>query len=93
MEVSLRSPWDLALAGRKLHVAMAGSHQIWTMDLDTHIIQATVGTGAENLMDGPPEEAILAQPSGLAVDEDNVVIFALRGVVQNVMALFGIRKE
>jgi sugar lactone lactonase YvrE len=76
MEVDLRSPWDLALAGRKLHVAMAGSHQIWSMDLDTHVIQAIIGTGEENLADGPPEEALLAQPSGIAVDEDDVLFIA-----------------
>ena len=76
LEVGLRSPWDLALAGRKLHVAMAGSHQIWSMDLDTHVIQAIIGTGEENLADGPPEEALLAQPSGIAVDEDNVLFIA-----------------
>jgi thiol-disulfide isomerase/thioredoxin len=76
LEVNLRSPWDIALAGRSLHIAMAGSHQIWTMNLDTHIVQATVGTGAENLVDGPPEEALLAQPSGITVDEDYVLFVA-----------------
>ena len=76
LEIDLRSPWDLALAGRKLHVAMAGSHQIWSMDLDTHVIQAIVGTGDENIVDGPPEEALLAQPSGIALDEDDVLFIA-----------------
>ena len=76
LEVDLRSPWDIALAGRSLHIAMAGSHQIWTMNLDTHVVQATVGTGMENIMDGPPEEALLAQPSGITVDEDYVMYVA-----------------
>jgi DNA-binding beta-propeller fold protein YncE len=76
LEVNLRSPWDLVLVGRMLHVAMAGSHQIWTLNLDTNVIQATVGTGAENILDGPPEEAVLAQPSGVTVDEDDVLFFA-----------------
>ena len=31
--ISLNSPWDLHLAGRNLYIAMAGPHQIWTMDL------------------------------------------------------------
>ena len=75
LEVNLRSPWDLALAGRSLHVAMAGSHQIWTLNLDTHIMQATVGVGVEGLVDGPPEEAVLAQPSGICADEDYVLFF------------------
>ncbi|MCH7656059.1 MAG: redoxin domain-containing protein [Chloroflexi bacterium] len=75
LEVDLRSPWDLALAGRRLHIAMAGSHQIWTLDLDGRVVQATVGTGAESIVDGPPEEALLAQPSGIAVDEEGVLYF------------------
>ncbi len=76
LEVDLRSPWDLALVGRNLHIAMAGSHQIWTLNLDTNVVQATVGTGGENIVDGPPEEALLAQPSGIAADEDDVLYFA-----------------
>jgi DNA-binding beta-propeller fold protein YncE len=76
LETDLRSPWDLALVGRNLHIAMAGNHQIWTLNLDTNVVQATVGTGAENIVDGPPEEALLAQPSGIAADEDDVLYFA-----------------
>lgn len=33
-EVDLRSPWDLAYHADKLYIAMAGSHQIWLMDLN-----------------------------------------------------------
>ena len=76
LEVDLRSPWDLSLVRRDLHIAMAGSHQIWTLNLDTNVVQATVGTGAESIVDGPPEEAALAQPSGIAADEDGVLYFA-----------------
>ena len=76
LAIDLRSPWDLALVGRNLHVAMAGCHQIWTMDLDTHVLQATVGTGTEAMVDAPPDEAALAQPSGLCADEDGVLFFA-----------------
>ena len=76
LEVDLRSPWDLALVGRDLYIAMAGSHQIWMLNLDTRVIQAVVGTGGENIVDGPPHEALLAQPSGLAADEDGVLYFA-----------------
>jgi thiol-disulfide isomerase/thioredoxin len=45
--VALSSPWDLALAGNDLYVAMAGCHQIWRMDLTTGRIGAYAGTGAE----------------------------------------------
>ena len=75
LDVDLRSPWDLALVGRSLYIAMAGSHQIWTLDLDRRVVQATVGTGAENIVDGPPETALLAQPSGIAADDEGVLYF------------------
>jgi DNA-binding beta-propeller fold protein YncE len=76
MEVALRSPWDLTLVGRTLFVAMAGSHQVWALDLDTRIMQAVAGTGAEALVDGPPEAAAFAQPSGISADEDGVLYVA-----------------
>ena len=76
LEVDLRSPWDLVQVGRNLHIAMAGSHQLWTLNLDTNVVQASVGTGEESIVDGPPEEAALAQPSGITVDEDDVLYFA-----------------
>ncbi len=79
LTVSLRSPWGLVLAGRRLYVAMAGSHQLWMYDLDSGLIQAVAGAGAEGLADGPPEEALLAQPSGIDADEDGVLFFADSG--------------
>jgi len=67
-EVALNSPWDLALVGRELYMAMAGSHQIWVMDLGTGELGPFAGTGREALLDGPREMGALAQPSGLATD-------------------------
>src|SRR3989475_12381369 len=64
---ALSSPWDLALAGRLLYIAMAGAHQIWSMDLDTGAVAPFAGTGREGLLDGPSAEAWFAQPSGLAL--------------------------
>jgi hypothetical protein len=63
----LSSPWDLALVGRTLYIAMAGSHQIWTLDLDQGAIAPFVGTGREGLLDGPAGQAWFAQSSGLTV--------------------------
>jgi thiol-disulfide isomerase/thioredoxin len=76
LDVDMRSPWDIVLTGRVLFIAMAGSHQLWMVDLNTNVLQAVVGTGAEQLRDGPPEEAELAQPSGITADEDDVLYFA-----------------
>ena len=66
--VALNSPWDLARVDRALYIAMAGSHQVWVMDLDTADLRPFAGTGREALLDGPREMGALAQPSGLATD-------------------------
>ena len=63
----LSSPWDLALAGSVLYIAMAGTHQIWTMRRDTGMVAPFAGTGREGLLDGPLDQAWFAQSSGLAL--------------------------
>jgi len=63
----LNSPWDLATDGRRLFVAMAGCHQLWSYDFETKRIEPLAGTGRENITDGPLAQANLAQPSGLAL--------------------------
>jgi DNA-binding beta-propeller fold protein YncE len=65
-EVSLSSPWDLALIGQRLWIAMAGTHQLWALDLSTGHVGVAAGTGAESIHDGPLQEATFAQPSGLS---------------------------
>jgi hypothetical protein len=64
--VALSSPWDLALVGQRLWIAMAGTHQLWTLDLATGQVGVAAGTGAESIHDGPLREATFAQPSGLS---------------------------
>ena len=65
---ALSSPWDVALVGEKLFIAMAGLHQIWVMDLANGQIALHAGTGAERADDGPNRRATFSQPSGLASD-------------------------
>ena len=65
-EVPLSSPWDLALIGQRLWIAMAGTHQLWAFDLSTGHVGVAAGTGAESIHDGPLREATFAQPSGLS---------------------------
>jgi hypothetical protein len=72
--VALSSPWDLALAGDRLFVAMAGTHQIWQLDLRTGHISVFAGSGAENLLDGALSDAQFAQPSGLAIWHDTLYV-------------------
>ena len=76
LKTALNSPWDLFLHGGALYVAMAGSHQIWRMDLQSALIGPYAGNGREDVVDGPllPKQAYqlgyssFAQPSGLASD-------------------------
>jgi len=75
LRTPLSSPWDLALVGRALYVAMAGPHQIWKLDLDRDEVSLFAGTGREARNDGrrlgdyaDESAATFAQPSGLASD-------------------------
>ena len=44
---------------------MAGTHQLWTFDPETGIVQPAAGTGVESIHDGPLAEATFAQPQGI----------------------------
>ncbi len=65
---ALNSPWDLVTLQNQLYIAMAGSHQIWRMDLATNRLSIFAGSGAENIVDGAATQAALAQPSGITSD-------------------------
>jgi sugar lactone lactonase YvrE len=62
---ALASPWDLAVSGDVLYVAMAGTHQLWAMPLGRGVIAPHTGNAREALVDGPLTEASMNQPSGL----------------------------
>ena len=70
----LSSPWDLALLDRVLYIAMAGTHQIWTLDLDHGTVAPFAGTGREGLVDGPNDQAWFAQSSGLAILDGHLYV-------------------
>ncbi|WP_327662583.1 MULTISPECIES: NHL domain-containing thioredoxin family protein [unclassified Streptomyces] len=70
LDVDLSSPWDVAVFGGKVWIAMAGVHQLWTYDPETRTVGVAAGTTNEGLVDGPGDEAWFAQPSGLAVSPD-----------------------
>lgn len=65
---ALNSPWDCAAVEDKLYIAMAGPHQIWVMDLVDKVVRPFIGSGREDVIDGPFATAALAQPSGLVFD-------------------------
>ena len=72
LTVSLSSPWDVLWSAKleRLVVAMAGTHQIFSVDPLTGGVAVLAGTGLEGLLDGPADAAWFAQSSGLAEDAD-----------------------
>ncbi|MCY4538287.1 MAG: thioredoxin-like domain-containing protein [Chloroflexi bacterium] len=78
LSVSLRSPWDLEFddAGR-LHIAMAGTHQLYIYEPDIGQLYPSVGNGREaNLNDVSLAASELAQPSGLYYAGEGKIYFA-----------------
>lgn len=71
---SLSSPWDLEIRGRLLFVAMAGTHQIWMIDLERKLALPYAGSGREARLDGTVDEAGFAQPSGLALVDSTLYV-------------------
>lgn len=68
-QVALNSPWDLIKIGDLLYIAMAGFHQIWTLNLQTLEGKVYAGSGNENIADqANVKEASLAQTSGITTD-------------------------
>ena len=74
LRTALNSPWDLALLDGTLYVAMAGTHQLWSIRLGETWIGPYVGNGAEALRDGPLPAASMNQPSGLAHDGERLYV-------------------
>ena len=77
-EVALASPWDIHVAGvgekKSLYIAMAGPHQIWSLNERARDIGPYAGSGREERTDGELLEAGFAQPSGLASDGKNLYV-------------------
>ena len=70
LQTSLSSPWDVALHDGVVYIAMAGIHQLWSLDLETGIVGPYAGSGREAITDGPLATSALAQPSGITVGSD-----------------------
>ena len=65
LAAAINSPWDVAVVGRRLDIAMAGFHQIWGLDLDTVEAQPLAGSGRPGLKDGQMAE--FYEPGGLSL--------------------------
>ncbi|WP_416673462.1 thioredoxin-like domain-containing protein [Egbenema bharatensis] len=74
LETALNSPWDLVKIEQFLLIAMAGSHQIWALDLTDGLLGTYAGTGAEACFNSSLAEATFAQPSGLATDGEELFV-------------------
>jgi thiol-disulfide isomerase/thioredoxin len=73
-ETALSSPWDLQIVGRQLYMTMAGTHQIWKLDLDKQEVSTFAGSGREERRDGALLDAGFAQPSGITSDGKKLYI-------------------
>jgi len=72
--LSLTSPVDVAAAHDKIYIAMAGSHQIWQLDLMSGSVSLFVGNGREDVVDGTGPFSSFAQPSGLTVAAESLYV-------------------
>lgn len=68
LKIEMSSPYDLVNHEGVLYIAMAGIHQLWSMDLKDRTIGSFAGTGGEAIDDGPLSAAVLAQPCGITTD-------------------------
>jgi thiol-disulfide isomerase/thioredoxin len=73
LETAISSPWDLAIHSGLLFIAMAGTHQVWMLDLARRLVLPYAGSGREARIDGGLDGSAFAQPSGLAhgVEKDS----------------------
>jgi thiol-disulfide isomerase/thioredoxin len=61
----LASPWDLAFYPDDKHIAiaMAGTHQLWSYDIEKKTVSVLAGNGRESIDDGRYPFNSLSQPS------------------------------
>ena len=74
-KISLRSPWDVEIVDGVLYIAMAGMHQLWSLDLHSTLLSPYAGNGRESLSNGPLMQSELAQPSGLVSNGGETLFF------------------
>ena len=75
LSTDLNSPWAVELGDGVLYIAMAGTHQIWALELDADSIGPYAGSSREGTLNGPGAAAELAQPSGVSLAADGRLFF------------------
>jgi len=84
------TPSDLALIGDKLYVLASGQNQIWLLDLGKSRVNVYAGTGRLGIDDGLSLEASFAQPSGmLLTGQQLIVVDAATSAIRLVRLLDG----
>lgn len=75
VKTALASPWDLAFFPNDtlVTIAQAGTHQLWLYEVNRKRLRILAGNGREGIQDGQSPYATMAQPSGLAVGNDNTL--------------------
>ncbi|HMF11216.1 MAG TPA: thioredoxin-like domain-containing protein [Gemmataceae bacterium] len=89
LKKALNSPWDLYLQGDTLYIALAGHHQLWTLDVGRSTVEPYAGNGLELIVDGDFRLASFAQPSGLASDGSALYVADSEGSVIRRVGLGG----
>jgi DNA-binding beta-propeller fold protein YncE len=79
LATALSSPADVLADDDGVLIAMAGFHQLWRYDRESGTVGPVAGAGAENLVDGPVAEALLAQPEALAAGLDSIYVADAEG--------------
>lgn len=74
--VALSTPWDVLFNEGLLYIVNAGTHQIWVLEVSTGILGPLIGSAREGTLNGAFDDAELAQPSGLALDDNDLLFFA-----------------
>lgn len=70
----MAAPWDVVVDGDgSVVMADAGRHRLVRVRPGEHRVLVVAGTGEEGLEDGPATQALLAQPSGIALTPDGAV--------------------
>lgn len=66
IQEALRSPWDVKFGSDDtLYIAMAGTHQIWQLEMAMNVLRPAIGNGREAALNTTLADSELAQPSGL----------------------------
>jgi DNA-binding beta-propeller fold protein YncE len=72
-KTALRSPWAVWVDRPRVLIAIAGSHQIWSLE-DERTLTLFAGSGREELRDGPSGFAGFNQPSDLAASGEDLFV-------------------